>query len=173
MVKSLSLISKNFFQYEIFSNFWKKSNIVTIHKKRNRLFMVNYCPVLLLPICGKIFERLIFKAVFKFLEENKLTSHNQSGFWPDDSCENQRLSIVHSIYADFDQSPSLEARTNFLDSSKAFDKVWHKGQLYKLETVVVSGQSSNWSSILGGISHGSILGSLLFLVYINDFPYNL
>ena len=135
--------------------------------------MVNYCPVLLLPICGKIFERLNFKPVFKFIEENKLTSLNQSGLWPDDSCGNQRLSIVHSIYADFDQIPSLEARTNFLDSSKTFDNVWNKGQLYKLETVVLSGQSSNWSPILAGISDGSILGSLLFLVYINDFPYNL
>ena len=135
--------------------------------------MVNYCPVLLLPICGKIFERLKFKPVFKFIEENKLASLNQSGLSPDDSCGNQWLSIVNSIYADFHQIPSLEARTNFLDSSKAFDKVSHKGQLYKLETVVLSGQSSNWSQILAGISHGSILGSLLFLVYINDFPYNL
>ena len=135
--------------------------------------MVNYCPVLLLPIRGRTFKRLSFKPVLKFLEESKLTSFNQSGFWPDDSCENQRLSIVYSIYADFDQSPSLEARTNVLDNSKGFDKVWHKGQLYKLETVVLSGQSSNWSPILVGISHYSIFGSLLFLVYINDFSYNL
>ena len=79
MVKSLSIISKKFFQYGIFSNIWKKSNIVTIHKKGNKQFTVNYCPVLLLPICGKIFERLNFKPVFKFIEENKLTSLNQSG----------------------------------------------------------------------------------------------
>ena len=88
--------------------------------------MVNYRPVSLLPICGKIFERLIFNPVFEFLEENKLLSPNQSGFRPNDSCENQLLSIVHSIYADFDQSPSLEVRANFLDISKAFDKVWHE-----------------------------------------------
>ena len=77
--------------------------------------------------------RLIFNPVFEFLEEKKLLSPNQSGFQPNDSCENQLLSIAHSIYADFDQSPSLEVRANFLDISKAFDKVWHKGLLYKLE----------------------------------------
>ena len=70
--------------------------------------MVNYCPVLLLPICVKMFEWLIFNPVFEFLEENKLLSPNQSGFWPNDSCENQLQSIVHSIYTDSDQSPSLE-----------------------------------------------------------------
>ena len=156
--------------------------------------MVNYRPVSLLLICGKIFERLIFNPVFEFLEENKLLPPNQSGFQPNDSCENQLLSIVHSIYAYFDQSPSLEVRANFLDISKAFDKVWYEGLLYKLETVEISGnlqklfqsflsdrfhrvalngQSSNWSPVLAWVPQGSILGPLLFLVYINDVPTNL
>ena len=134
VVKPLSLIFKNCIQYGIFPNLWKKSNIVPIHKKGDKQCIVNCRPVSLLPICGKIFERLIFNPVFEFLEENKLLSPNQSGFRPNDSCKNQLLSIVHSIYTDFDQSPSLEGRGNFLDNPKAFDKVWHEGLLYKLET---------------------------------------
>ena len=102
VVKPLSLIFKNCIQYGIFPNLWKKSNIVPIHKKGDKQCIVNYHPVLLLPICGKIFERLIFNPVFEFLEENKLLSPNQSDFRPNNSCENQLPSIVHSIYADFD-----------------------------------------------------------------------
>ena len=65
--------------------------------------MVNYWTVSLLPICGKIFERIIFNPAFEFLEKKKkLPSPSQSGFWPSDSCENQLLSTVRSIYEDFD-----------------------------------------------------------------------
>ena len=56
-----------------------------------------------------------------------------------DSCENQLLSIVHDIYANFDQHSTLEVRANFLDISKAFDKVWHKGLLFTLERIKISG----------------------------------
>ena len=138
-MKPLSIIFKNCIQYGIFPNLCKTSNIVPIHRKGDKQCMVNYCPVLLLSIYGKIFERLIFNPVFEFLEENNLLSPNQSGFRPNGSCENQLMSIGHSIYADFDQSPSLEVRTNFLDISNAFDKVCYEGLLYKLETVGISG----------------------------------
>ena len=76
MVKPLSLIFKNCIQDRIFPNLWKKSNIVPVHKKGNKQYMVNYCPGSLLPICGKILERLNFNPVFEFLEENKLLSPN-------------------------------------------------------------------------------------------------
>ena len=113
-----------------------------------------------------------------------LTPH-QSGFRPNDSCIYQLISIVHNIYADFDHNPSLEVRGNFLDISKAFDKVWHEGLLYKLESlgisrkllnlfrsflndrhqrVVLNGQLSDWAPILAGVPQGSISGPLLFLI---------
>ena len=71
----------------------KKANIVPIHKKGDKQCLKNYRPVSLLPICGKILERLIFNEMFRFHIEDNLISVNQSGFKPGDSCINQLLSI--------------------------------------------------------------------------------
>ena len=76
-----------------------------------------------MPIFGKIFERTIFNDVFSFLESNNLRTPKQTGFRPNDSYVSLLLSIVHSIYSNFDQNPSPEVRVIFLDISKAFDKV--------------------------------------------------
>ena len=68
--------------------------------------------------------------MFNFFIANKLISSNQSGFKPGDSCINQLLSITHETYKSFDVG--LEVRSVFLDLSKAFDRVWHDGIIYKL-----------------------------------------
>ena len=132
IVRPLSIISKNCLQSGSFPNNWKKSNVVPIHKKGDKQLLQNHRPVSLLPICGK---RIIFNPIFEYLEKNCLLYPNQSGFRPFDSCGNQLLSIVHDIYANFDQHPTLEVRANFLDISKAFDKVWHEGLLFELERI--------------------------------------
>ena len=120
---------------------WKKANIVPIHKKGDKQTLKNYRPVSLLPICGKTFERLIFNEMFRFFLDNKLISTNQSGFKPGDSCINQLLSITHEIYKSFDDG--LEVRSVFLDISKAFDKVWHEGVIFKLKQNGISGDLLN------------------------------
>ena len=74
----------------------------------------------------------------RFLNENKLLSDAQSGFRPSDSCEYQLLSIVHDIYKSFDCNPPLEVRGIFLDISKAFDRVWHDGLIYKIKSFEIS-----------------------------------
>ena len=136
IVKPLSIIFENCLQSGSFPNNWKKSNVMPIHEKGDKQLLQNYRPVSLLPICGKMFERIIFNSIFEYLEKNSLLCPNQSGFCPFDSCENQLLSIV---YANFDQNPTLEMRTNFLDISKAFDKVGHEGLIFKLERIGISG----------------------------------
>ena len=93
-----------------------------------------------MPICSKIFERIIFNLIFPFIEENKLFNVNQSGFQPDDSCEYQLLLIVHNIHAGFDQNPPLEVCSCFLDISKAFNKVLLEGLIYDTEAMDFTGK---------------------------------
>ena len=73
--------------------------------------------------------------------QNKLLNSCQSGFRPNDSCINQIISIAHNIYRTFDAYPSLEVRGVFLALSKAFDKVWLEGLLYKLKNNEINGNA--------------------------------
>ena len=121
--KPLAIIFKQCVDLAILSSEWKKGNIVPIHEKSEKQTLKNGRPVSLLPICGKILERLMFNETFKFFFENELISSNQSGFKPDDSCVNQLVSITHDIYKYFDEGH--EVMGVFLDTSKAFEKVLH------------------------------------------------
>ena len=171
---------------------WKKVNVVPVHKKNDKQLVKNYRPISLLPICGKIFERILYNSLFDFLNQNDFISPAQSGFKPGDSCINQLLSITHEIYQSMDEG--YEIRGVFLDISKAFDEVWREGLVFKLkqneisgnlliifehflrnrkQRVVLNGRTSNWENIYAGVPQGSILGPLLFLIYINDLAENL
>ena len=114
---------KNCFQQRVFPDEWKKGNIIPVHKKNSKQKVDNYRPVSLLPICSKIFEKLIFDSIYEFLNKNSLFNNNQSGFRPNDSCIYQLIAIARNIFSAFDANPSLEVRGVFLDLSKGFDRV--------------------------------------------------
>ena len=111
-----------------------------MYKKNDKRLVNSYRPISLLPIFGKIFEKIMFNRVYKFLLEERLLNPNQSGFRPSDSCINQLVAITHETFEAFDCNPPLEVRSVFLDISKAFDKVWHEGLIYKIKSMSISGE---------------------------------
>ena len=98
----LEMIFKQVLLTGMFPSEWKKGNIFPIHKKGDKQNIKNYRPVSVLPICCKIFDRLVFNEMFIYLTANKLISKSQSGFQPGDSCINQVLSITHKIFTSSD-----------------------------------------------------------------------
>ena len=136
IVEPLSSIFEKSLETGTFSAAWKKANIIPVHKKDSRQNKMSYRPISLLPIFGKIFEKVLFDEIYKQLCENGLLAQQQSGFRPVDSTINQLLYITHNINKAFEACPTLENRAVFLDLSKAFDRVWQEGLLYIIKIKV-------------------------------------
>ena len=134
LIIPLKLIFQNCLRHGIFPETWKRANVVPVHKKNEKNLKENYRPISLLPIFSKILEKLIYESLYSYLERENLLNSNQSGFRPGDSTINQLLSITHSVFEAFDCNPTLEVRSVYLDISKAFDRVWHEGLIYKLKS---------------------------------------
>ena len=125
------MIFQNCLLSGIFPDNWKMSNVCPIHKKECKNLKGNYRPISLLIILSKILEKIIFDCLYIYFTKHNLLVSCQFG---GDSCINQLLEITHTIHKNLDANPSIYTRCAFLDISKAFDKVWHDGLIFKLRS---------------------------------------
>ena len=118
----------------IYPSKWKMSNVCPVHKNNSKYDKRNYRPISLLPTLSKIFEKNIFNSIYLYFTKNNLLVGCQSGFIKGDTCVSKLVRIIHSIHENVDANPSLDTKGIFLGMSKAFDKVWHEGLIYKLHS---------------------------------------
>jgi hypothetical protein len=126
----------------IFPAMWKQANVIPIHKKNERHLVNNFRPISLLSCAGKIMEKVVFKHVFNYIRDNNLITEFQSSFIPGDSTVHQLVQLCHIFGEALDNKKDV--RIVVCDISKAFDRVWHDGLLFKMKKMGIDGDLGIW-----------------------------
>ncbi len=189
IVEPLTHIFNSSLQHSIFPDIWKCARVTPLHKDGAHDNSNNYRPISVLPVLSKMLERLVHNQIYAHVTENDMLNSCQAGFRRGNSTGTCLIEFLNEIYTNMDEGRLTGVL--FLDLRKAFDTVDHNIAVCKLseynlspnvllwfdnylwgrsQVTKVNGEESEARDVVCGVPQGSILGPLIFILYINSLP---